>query len=70
MTLDRTPMPEQQLDPKGLTNFDGPFFHLASVYGRGPELDPQLYASDGMHVRIVRNVEASMICPAATTAPR
>jgi hypothetical protein len=47
MTLDRTPRPEQQLDPKGLTNFDGPFFDLASVYGRGPELDPQLYASDG-----------------------
>lgn len=30
---------------------------LASVCGRGPELDPRLYASDGAHVRIVRNAE-------------
>ena len=57
MTLDRTPMPERQLDPKGLTNFDSPFFDLASVYGRGPQLDPQLYAADGVHMRIVRTAE-------------
>ena len=36
MTLDTTPMSEQQMDPKGLTNFDSPYFDLASVYGRGP----------------------------------
>jgi hypothetical protein len=41
MTFDRTPMPEQELDPKGLVNFDSPFLDLASVYGRGPDLDPQ-----------------------------
>ena len=41
LTFDRTPMPEQELDPKGLVNFDSPFFDLASVYGRGPDLDPQ-----------------------------
>jgi hypothetical protein len=57
MTLDRTPMPEQELDPKGLVNFDSPFFDLASVYGRGPGLDPQLYEADGVHMRIVRNAE-------------
>jgi hypothetical protein len=57
MTLDRTPMPEQQLDPKGLTNFDSPFFDLASMYGRGPAVDPQLYAADGVHMQIVRNAE-------------
>jgi hypothetical protein len=57
MTLDRTPMPEQELDPKALTNFDSPYFDLASVYGRGPELDPQLYAADGVHMRVVRNAE-------------
>jgi len=57
MTFDRTPMPEQELDPKGLVNFDSPFFDLASVYGRGPDLDPQFYEADGMHMRIVRTAE-------------
>jgi hypothetical protein len=36
MTLDRAPMPEQQMDPKGLTNYDGPFFDLASYTGAAP----------------------------------
>ena len=57
MTFDRTPMPEQEVDPKGLVNFDSPFFDLASVYGRGPDLDPQFYEADGMHMRIVRTAE-------------
>jgi hypothetical protein len=57
MTLDRTPMPEQELDPKGLVNFDSPFFDLASVYGRGPDLDPQFYEADGIHMRIVHTAE-------------
>ena len=43
MTRDETPLSQQQMDPKGLTNFDTPFFDLGSVYGRGPALDPQLY---------------------------
>jgi hypothetical protein len=43
MTLDRTPMPAQEQDPKALVNYDTPFFDLGSVYGRGPAADPQLY---------------------------
>jgi hypothetical protein len=57
MTFDTTPMPEQQVDPNGLVNFDSPYFDLASVYGRGPQLDPALYEPDGKHMRIVRNAE-------------
>jgi hypothetical protein len=57
MTFDTTPMPEQQTDPKGLVNFDSPYFDLASVYGRGPQLDPALYEPDGKHLRIVQNAE-------------
>jgi hypothetical protein len=53
MTFDRTRMPEQELDRKGLVHFDSPFFDLASVYGRGPDLDPQFYEADGMQMRIV-----------------
>ncbi|MUN63221.1 peroxidase [Kocuria sediminis] len=56
MTLDRTPMPLQEVDPKGLTNFDTPFFELGSVYGRGPAADPQLYEpADPRRLRIGRN---------------
>jgi hypothetical protein len=43
MTRDPTPLPQQQVDPHALKNFDTPFFDLGSVYGRGPALDPQLY---------------------------
>ena len=53
MTLDLTPLPEQELDPRALTNFDTPFFDLGSVYGRGPGADPQLYDSaDPRRMRI------------------
>ncbi|MFI7493785.1 heme peroxidase family protein [Kocuria sp. M4R2S49] len=53
MTLDLTALPEQQVDPKGLTNFDTPFFDLGSVYGRGPAADPQLYdPADPRRMRI------------------
>ena len=55
MTFDRAPMPEQELDPNGLVNFDSPFFDLASVYGRGPDLDPQFYNADGKYMRIVQH---------------
>ncbi|MEV6490045.1 heme peroxidase family protein [Actinoplanes sp. NPDC051633] len=57
MTFDTTPMPEQQADPKGLTNFDTPYFDLASVYGRGPTIDSAFYESDRTHLRVVRNAE-------------
>ena len=43
MTRDPTPLPQQQVDPHALQNFDTPFFDLGSVYGRGPVADPQLY---------------------------
>jgi hypothetical protein len=43
MTRDATPLSDQQVDPRGVKNFDTPFFDLGSVYGRGPDLDPALY---------------------------
>ncbi len=45
MTRDTTPLPQQQVDPHGLTNYDTPFFDLGSVYGQGPISAPQLYNS-------------------------
>jgi len=43
MTFDQTPLPVQQVDPHGLTNFDTARFDLASVYGEGPQGSPELY---------------------------
>ncbi len=43
MTFDQTPLSQQQVDPRGLTNFDSARFDLASVYGRGPQGSPELY---------------------------
>ncbi|SDG31437.1 peroxidase family protein [Klenkia brasiliensis] len=43
LTRDTTPLTEQAVDPHGLRNFDTACFDLGSVYGRGPDLDPQLY---------------------------
>jgi hypothetical protein len=43
MTFDQTPLPQQQVDPRGLVNFDSPRLDLASVYGRGPQSSPELY---------------------------
>jgi hypothetical protein len=55
MTLDLTPLSQQEADPRGLTNFDTPFFDLGSVYGRGPAGDPQLYdPADPRRMRLGR----------------
>lgn len=43
MTLDTTPLTQQQQDPRAMTNFDTPRFDLASVYGKGPAASPELY---------------------------
>jgi hypothetical protein len=43
MTLDKTPLTQQQQDPRGMTNFDSPRFDLGSVYGKGPTGSPELY---------------------------
>jgi heme peroxidase len=43
MTLDRTPLTQQQQDPRAMVNYDTPRFDLANVYGRGPAGSPELY---------------------------
>jgi hypothetical protein len=67
MTLDRTPMPQQSVDPHALTNFDSPRFDLKSVYGGGPAVDPALYEPDGSgRLRVVRNAEGVDDLPRTT----
>ncbi|RFU19424.1 peroxidase family protein [Geodermatophilus marinus] len=43
MTLDTTPLSDQQQDPLAMTNYDTPRFDLGSVYGKGPDGSPELY---------------------------
>ena len=43
MTLDTTPLSEQQQDPQATTNFSSARFDLRSVYGKGPQDQPELY---------------------------
>ncbi|WP_409329054.1 peroxidase family protein [Trujillonella humicola] len=43
MTLDKTPLTQQQQDPRAMINYDSPRFDLGSVYGNGPAVSPQLY---------------------------
>jgi hypothetical protein len=43
ITLDTTPLTQQQADPDATTNFRTARYDLDSVYGRGPTDDPQFY---------------------------
>jgi hypothetical protein len=43
ITLDTTPLEDQQADPDAKVNFRTPRYDLDSVYGQGPGDDPQFY---------------------------
>jgi len=53
MTLDTTPLTEQSQDPLATTNFRSPLLDLDSVYGKGPQGSPELYA--GNRLKTVTN---------------
>jgi hypothetical protein len=46
ITLDNTPLGQQEADPTATVNFRTPRYDLDSVYGRGPGDDPQFYDPD------------------------
>ena len=55
MTRDTTPLTAQSQDPQALLNFDTPKFDLGSVYGQGPQTNPELYESDKKHLLLRMN---------------
>lgn len=55
MTMDTTPLTLKREDPHATTNFDTPLFDLGSVYGQGPAGSPELYESDGKHLKLALN---------------
>lgn len=54
LTFDPTSALQQINDPDGLVDFRTPRFDLDSLYGRGPDDQPYLYADDGLHILLGR----------------
>ena len=52
LDFDQTPQPTANVDPSTLTNFESFRFDLNNVFGGGPTVDPQLYASDHRHLLV------------------
>ena len=66
MTLDTQPLPTSSVDPTTLTNVRDPRMNLDSVYGRGPDQNPELYEADRKHLKVngrdlPRNADGSAI---------
>lgn len=56
-TLDRVPSAAlvNQIEPSTIPNNRDPRMNLDSVYGGGPDEDPQLYEADGKHFKLSAN---------------
>ncbi len=52
LDFDETPQPTATVRPGSVTNFESFRFDLNDVFGRGPAVDPLLYASDHKHLRV------------------
>ena len=52
LDFDQTAQPTANVDPSALTNFESFRFDLNNVFGGGPSVDPQLYASDRRHLLV------------------
>jgi hypothetical protein len=63
ITLDTTPLDQQQADPDAKVNFRTPRYDLDSVYGRGPANDPQLYDAAREKLLLVTNVNGVLDVP-------
>ena len=52
MTLDTLPLPTEFVDPNTIPNNRDPRLNLDSVYGKGPEANPELYEADRRHLKV------------------
>lgn len=52
LDFDETAQPTTNVNPSALTNFESFRFDLNNVFGGGPTVDPQLYASDHKHLLV------------------
>lgn len=66
MTLDTLPLPTTFVDPTTIPNLRDPRLNLDSVYGGGPDENPELYEADRKHLKVnnrdlPRNTDGSAI---------
>src|SRR6187455_2927738 len=61
ITFDTTPLSEQQSDPNATTNFRTPRYDLDSIYGLGPNQNPQLYDPDDRDKFLIRKKDYNQI---------
>ena len=52
ITFDPTPLNASDIDPDALVDFRSPALDLDNLYGRGPDDQPYMYESDGLHLRV------------------
>jgi Animal haem peroxidase len=64
ITLDTTPLAQQQADPDATVNFRTPRYDLDVLYGRGPTDDPQFYdPADPAKLLLAPNVNGVLDLP-------
>jgi hypothetical protein len=52
LDFDETAQPTANVNPSAVTNFESFRFDLNNVFGGGPSVDPELYASDHKHLLV------------------
>ncbi|MBZ5594813.1 MAG: heme peroxidase [Acidobacteriia bacterium] len=70
LTFDPASSLERQNDPDALVDFRTPRFDLDSVYGRGPDDQPYLYRTDGLHMLLGAALKGNDNDPNARGLPR
>jgi hypothetical protein len=70
ITFDPASSLQRQDDPQALVDFRTPRFDLDSVYGRGPDDQPYLYRSDGLHMLLGDALTGNPDDPRAHGLPR
>jgi hypothetical protein len=64
ITLDTTPLAQQQADPDATVNFRTPRYDLDSLYGQGPAYEPQFYdPADPAKLLVKPNVNGVLDMP-------
>jgi len=70
LTFDPASSLEKQNDPDALVDFRTPRFDLDCIYGRGPDDQPYLYDSDGLHMLLGRRLSGNPHDPNTRDVPR
>ncbi|MFI5161379.1 MAG: heme peroxidase family protein [Sphingobacteriales bacterium] len=70
LTFDPASSLQKQDDPNGLIDYRTPRFDLDNLYGRGPDDQPYMYESDGIHLIVGPVLGGNDKDPNATGLPR